>query len=77
MQVNWTGLLPENSFRPARSSEGAMRLLNGRELQTVIASEAKQSSFFGGRNQLDCFVAELLAMTTESLAGITLTSRPD
>ena len=32
-------------------------------IPTVIASEAKQSSFVGERNKLDCFVALLLAMT--------------
>jgi hypothetical protein len=30
---------------------------------TVIASEAKQSSFLATRRKLDCFVAALLAMT--------------
>ena len=29
----------------------------------VIASEAKQSSFFAAEAELDCFVASLLAMT--------------
>src|SRR6185436_11327082 len=29
----------------------------------VIASEAKQSSFFAAETKLDCFVASLLAMT--------------
>jgi hypothetical protein len=36
-------------------------LLHMRSVQTVIASEAKQSSFIAAK--LDCFVASLLAMT--------------